>query len=125
MKHLPVGCATVRLGHAQEIAEKSGVGIHLDLESLPFLEGAKGYAEDWIFAAGTGRNQKRYVSHVRFAPGISEQMQMLLYTPETSGGLLIAVPATKLGELTALFDQEEQSYWVIGYVVEGEGIEVS
>ena len=113
------------LGHAQEMAEKSEVGIYLNLENLPFLEGAKGYAEDWLFSAGTGRNQECYASHVLFAPGISKQMQMLLYTPETSGGLLIAVPAKRLGELTALFDQEEQSYWVIGHVVEGEGIEVS
>jgi selenide,water dikinase len=49
--------------------------------------------------------------------------QMLLYTPETSGGLLIAVPEKKLGELTALFDREGQSYWVVGRVVEGKGID--
>jgi selenide,water dikinase len=52
-------------------------------------------------------------------------MQMLLYTPETSGGLLIAVPEKKLEELTALFDREGQSYWVVGLVVEGEGVVVS
>ncbi len=112
------------LGHAQEMAEKSGVGIRLSLESLPFLEGAKRYAEKQIFPAGAGRNRKCYDPHVRFAPSISEWLQMLLYTPETSGGLLIAVPEKKLGELTALFDREGQSYWVIGRVVEGEGVEV-
>jgi selenide,water dikinase len=112
------------LGHAQEMAEKSGVGICLTLESLPFLEGAKGYAEDDIFPAGAGRNQRCYAPHVRFAPPVPEWMQMLLYTPETSGGLLIAVPERKLRELTALFDQEGQSYWVVGRVVEGEGVEV-
>lgn len=48
---------------------------------------------------------------------------MLLYTPETSGGLLIAVPE-KMEKFTALFDREGQSYWVVGRVVEGEGIEV-
>jgi len=113
------------LGHAQEMAEKSEVGIHLSLESLPFLEGAKGYAENEIFPAGADRNQKCYDPHVRFAPSVPEWMQMLLYTPETSGGLLIAVPEKKLGELTALFDREGQSYWVVGRVVEGKGIEVS
>ncbi len=112
------------LGHAQEMAEKSGVGIRLSLESLPFLEGAKGYAEKQIFPAGAGRNQKCYAPRVRFAPSVPEWMQMLLYTPETSGGLLIAVPEKKLGELTALFDQEGQSDWVVGHIVEGKGIEV-
>jgi len=113
------------LGHAQEMAEKSGVGIRLCLESLPFLEGAKKYAQEQIFPAGALRNQKCYDPRVRFAPSISEWMQMLLYTPETSGGLLIAVPEKKLGELTALFDREGQSHWVIGRVVEGSGVEVS
>ncbi len=113
------------VGHTQEMAEKSGVRIVLNLESLPFLEGAKGYAEDQLFPDGADRNQRCYASHVRFAPSVPEWMQMLLYTPETSGGLLIAVPESKLGELTALFDRERQSYWVIGHVVEGEGIEVN
>jgi len=112
------------LGHAREMAEKGGVGIRLSLESVPFLEGAKGYAEKQIFPAGAGRNQKCYGPYVRFAPSIPEWMQMLLYTPETSGGLLIAVPEKKLGEFTTLFDGEGQSYWVIGRVVEGKGIEV-
>ena len=120
------------LGHAQEMAEKSGalrpaqggVGIRLSLESLPFLEGARGYARDWIFPAGAGRNQRCYASHVRFAPSIPEWMQMLLYTPETSGGLLIAVAESKLGELIELFDREGQSHWIIGRVVGGTGIEV-
>jgi len=75
--------------------------------------------------AGAGRNQKCYAPHVRFAPSVSEWMQMLLYTPETSGGLLIAVPEKKLEEFTTLFDGEGQSYWVVGRVVEGKGIEVS
>jgi len=112
------------LGHAQEIAEKSGVGIRFYLEKLPFLEGAKGYAEDRLFPGGTCRNQEHYAPQVRFAPDIPEEMQMLLYTPETSGGLLIAVPSGKLGELTTLFSAEGQEHWVIGAVVEGEGIEV-
>jgi len=112
------------LGHAQEMAEKSGVGICLDLESLPFLKGAKEYAQEQAFPAGARRNQECYAPHVRFVPSIPEWLQMLLYTPETSGGLLIAVPEKNLGELTALFDGEGQSYWAVGRVVEGKGIEV-
>jgi len=112
------------LGHAQEMAEKSGLGIRFYLEKLPFLEGARGYAEDWLFPGGTCRNQEHYAAQVRFAPSIPEEMQMLLYTPETSGGLLIAVSSGKLEELTTLFSTEGQEHWVIGEVVEGEGIEV-
>jgi len=49
---------------------------------------------------------------------------MLLFTPETSGGLLIAVPREKLEQLVALFEAEGQEYWIVGEAVEGEGIEV-
>ena len=112
------------LGHAQEMAEKSGVGIRFYLEKLPFLEGARGYAEDWLFPGGACRNQEHYAPQVRFVLGIPEEMQMLLYTPETSGGLLIAVPSGKLEELTDIFSAEGQEHWTIGEVVEGEGIEV-
>ncbi len=112
------------LGHAQEMAEKSGVGIRFYLEKLPFVEGAREYAEDWLFPGGACRNQEHYAPQVRFAPDIPEEMQMLLYTPETSGGLLIAVPSEKLEELLALFSTEGQEHWTIGEVVEGEGIEV-
>ncbi|HIC93299.1 MAG TPA: selenide, water dikinase SelD, partial [Anaerolineae bacterium] len=112
------------LGHAQEMAALSGVRIRFYLERLPFLEGAKGYAEDWLFPGGTCRNQKHYSPWVRFAPGIPEEMQMLLFTPETSGGLLIAVAGGELERLLALFQAEGQEHWVVGEVVEGEGVEV-
>jgi selenide,water dikinase len=61
---------------------------------------------------------------VTFAPGISEEMQQLLYTPETSGGLLVSVAPDKVDALTALFAQEKHPCWVVGEVVEGEGIRV-
>jgi len=112
------------LGHAQEMAALSGVRIRFYLERLPFLEGAKGYAEDWLFPGGTCRNQKHYSPWVRFAPGIPEEMQMLLFTPETSGGLLIAVAGGELERLLVLFQAEGQEHWVVGEVVEGEGVEV-
>jgi selenide,water dikinase len=112
------------LGHGCEMAEKSGVRLRFYLEQLPFLEGAQRYADDWLFPGGTCNNERAYEHAVRFEPGISEEMRQLLYTPETSGGLLVAVLPEKLKALTALFDGEGHPYWVVGEVMEGEGIEV-
>jgi selenide,water dikinase len=112
------------LGHGYEMAEKSGVRLRFYLEQLPFLEGAQQYADDWLFPGGTCNNERAYEHAVRFEPGISEEMQQLLYTPETSGGLLVAVPSEKLKALTSLFDDAGHPYWVVGEVAEGEGIEV-
>ena len=112
------------LGHGYEMAEKSGVRLRFDVDKLPFLDGAIQYAEDWLFPGGSCRNQSAYKQWVDFAPDISEEMQMLLFTPETSGGLLVAVPPEKLDALIALFAGEGHPCWIVGEVVEGRGIEV-
>ncbi len=39
------------LGHGSEMAEKSGVQLRFFVEQIPFLEGARQYAEDWLFPA--------------------------------------------------------------------------
>lgn len=123
------GCTDITgfalLGHAQEMAEKSGVRLRFHMDKLPFLEGAMQYAEDWLFPGGACRNKDCYERWVDFAPSVSEETQMLLFTPETSGGLLVAVPPERLEILTARFADERQPCWVVGEVVEGEGIEVA
>ena len=112
------------LGHGYEMAERSNAKLVFDLPRIPFLEGATRYAEDWLFPGGSCRNQEAYKDHVRFAPEISEEMQMLLFTPETSGGLLAAVGPGKIDELAVLFAQAGEDLWVIGEVVDGEGIDI-
>jgi selenide,water dikinase len=112
------------LGHGYEMAEKSGVQLRFYLERIPFLEGAVGYAEQWLFPGGTCRNEGAYEHGVTFAPPVSEEMQQLLYTPETSGGLLVAVPPDKVDGLTASFAREGQRCWVVGNVAEGQGLQV-
>jgi selenide,water dikinase len=113
------------LGHGYEMAERSHTRLRLHLEKLPFLDGAKQYAEDNLFPGGSCRNRDAYERWVDFAPDISEEMQLLLFTPETSGGLLVAVPPENLGPLTALFAEEGQPCWVVGEVIEGQGLEVT
>jgi selenide,water dikinase len=112
------------LGHGYEMAEKSGVQLCFAVEQLPFLDGAKQYAEDWLFPAGSCKNQRCYQENIHFASGIADEMQMLLFTPETSGGLLVAVPPEKIDTLTRLFADAGHPCWIAGEVVKGEGIEV-
>jgi len=112
------------LGHGYEMAEKSSVRLRFHVDQLPFLDGAVEYAEQWLFPAGTCNNERAYEHAVHFGPEVSEEMQQLLYTPETSGGLLVAVPQEKLEELIGLFTEAGEPHWVVGEVVEGEEIEV-
>ena len=106
------------LGHASEMAEKSGVELHFSLNALPFLDGAKEYANQWLFPGGASRNQKCYESHVEFASDIPDEMRQLLFTPETSGGLFAAVPAGKITLAETLFAEAGQPFWVVGNVRE-------
>jgi selenide,water dikinase len=112
------------LGHASEIAENSHVKLQFKIDDLPFHEGAKIYANEWLFPAGSCRNQKCYQDQIHFVNGISEEMKMLMFTPETSGGLLAAVPDSQLGLITKLFNESNESYWIVGKVTPGQGIEV-
>jgi selenide,water dikinase len=112
------------LGHGHEMAEKSGVRLRFHVEQIPLLAGAREYADQWLFPGGTCDNERAYEHAVTFAPGIEEEMEQLLYTPETSGGLLVAVPPEKVDRLTRLFDEAGHPCWVVGEVVEGEGVEV-
>ena len=113
------------LGHGAEMAEKSGVRLRLRFGQIPFTAGAKQYAEDWLFPGGSCRNQRYYQAQVEFAPDIPEEMRMLLFTPETSGGLLVAAAPEKTDALRAAFEAAGQFYAVIGDVVSGAGISVA
>ncbi len=113
------------LGHGMEMAEKSGVRLRFRLSDLPFLPGAHEYAEQWLFPGGACRNEDAYSAQVAFAPDIPDETRRLLFTPETSGGLLIAVPPQRLEALQAAFAGAKDPCWIVGEVLEGSGIDVS
>jgi selenide,water dikinase len=113
------------LGHSYEMAQKGGVRLRFFLDSLPFVAGAVEYADQWLFPGGTCNNENAYAQAVTFDGGIAEEMQQLLFTPETSGGLLAAVPPERLETLLNLFAQEGHPCWIVGEVTEGKGIAVT
>jgi len=112
------------LGHAQEMAEHSGVCLRIHADQVPLLPGARDYAENWLFPGGSRRNADHFGQWVKASPQVSEELLMLFYTPETSGGLLISVPRGKLAEVEAFLRKKGQRYWIVGEVEAGTGIEV-
>ncbi len=107
------------LGHACEIAERSGVTLHFRTDQIPFVPGATDYADMWLFPAGTGNNIASFRQHVHFAEDIPEETQQLLFTPETSGGLLVSVPAAVVADVQQHFADAGEPLWVVGEVVAG------
>jgi len=112
------------LGHGMEMAQASGVSLKFDLASVPFLTGARTYAEKGIFPGGAFDNRKHFETKVEFAASIDEPDQMLLFDPQTSGGLLLGVPREKLDSFLVRAGELDQSVWTIGEVQPGSGIKV-
>ncbi len=112
------------LGHGWEIAHASQVGFRLVFEQMPFVAGAVRYAEQWAFPGGAADNRLYFGKYVHFAPKIDEMQQMMLFDPQTSGGLLLAVPGERMDAFRQRAAQYEQPIWEIGEVVKGEGIDV-
>lgn len=112
------------LGHGLEMAQASGVCLRLFFEKIPLIAGAYRYAQDFVFPGGASDNRLYFGSQVRFPPNIDEPSMMLLFDPQTSGGLLLAVPSARLDEMLDQAQQVKQPFWVVGEVIEGNGIEV-
>jgi selenide, water dikinase len=113
------------LGHAWEMASASAVGLRFSFGKIPFLQGAHRYAQEWIFPGGSYDNRSFFGQHVNFASEIEEASQMLLFDAQTSGGLLLAVPPDRVDELFQQAAEAGQELWIIGDVVEMQGIEVT
>jgi selenide,water dikinase len=113
------------LGHAYEMADASSVGIRFTYNKIPFISGAQGYAEQFIFPGGTYDNRLYFGSNVHCDPAIDKPSQLLLFDSQTSGGLLLAVPPEKLDKFLSRAAQKDQPVWVIGEVLQGKGIEVT
>ena len=113
------------LGHAWEVAEKSGVRLRLAYEALPFHPGAQEYADELLFPAGANNNMAAYAEHVTFAPHLEYEQRLLCYCPETSGGLFISLAPEEAQNFLTRYRALGHEAWQVGQVMEGEpGIEV-
>ena len=97
MVRYPVhGCTDVTgfglLGHSMEMARGSNVTIHMQHKNLPLLPGVVELAEMGLLPEGMYRNRHFAEADTHAAPGVSLAIQDIMYDPQTSGGLLIALP---------------------------------
>ena len=112
------------LGHGMEMANASSVSLHIEYSKFPFLSGARGYAEKGIFPGGAFDNKKHFGKSITLAKTIDEPAEMLLFDPQTSGGLLLGVPQEKLDLFQKRAEELNQPVWVVGEVRAGQGIVV-
>jgi selenide,water dikinase len=109
------------LGHAYELATRSGVAVRLDAPNLPALTGALELAQQGVRTGGDRRNRD-FVGAALAAEGASEAQIALAFDPQTAGGLLIAMPEPQSEELEQAALREGQFLARIGSVEAGSGL---
>jgi selenide, water dikinase len=112
------------LGHADEMSRLSSVGLRLYAGDIPAMHGAMECISIGIGTGGAGRNRAYVEPRVRVESGVADEIVELLYDPQTSGGLLIAVAAERAAELEAGFAADGLDLWHVGDAVDGSGIDV-
>ena len=110
-------------GHAHEMAERSGVRLRLDAGALPALPGALEVAGAGERTGGDRRNRE-FAAHAVALDGAPEDVVALGFDPQTAGGLLVALPASRVAVLAAAFRERGLFVARIGSVEEGAGVAV-
>ena len=98
LRHLPVtevhACTDITgyglIGHASEMAAGSDVTLHIESRTVPLIDGVRGLVRRNRTAGGDA-NEDYFGARVEVAGGIDAELLTLLYDPQTSGGLLVAV----------------------------------
>lgn len=114
------------LGHAAEMAARGPAGLRIEAASLPLLPGARRYAAAAAFAGGLWRNRHYFeaAGAVRYAPGLDEQTIALLWDPQTSGGLLLALDPERAADFEAACAAVGQGCWPVGTAIEAPGLTI-
>jgi selenide,water dikinase len=113
------------MGHAHEMAERSGARLVISASQVPLLPGARVYAEAGHLPGGYHRNRSHYSATT---PGaiVSDELDTilaaLLYNPETSGGLLMAISPDEIGRFERACAEHGVAAWNIGQVEQGSGV---
>ena len=112
------------LGHASEMAEQSGVSVHIFAQQVPVLPGACELADMGLVPAGAYRNADYLHGQVAVEKGVPLCQSDVLYDPQTSGGLLIALCEEQAQALLPLLQAAQVQAAVIGRAVPQEDVRI-
>jgi selenide,water dikinase len=128
MREIPPSAATDVtgygfFGHLSEMLDASGVGAVVRRSEVPVWERAVPLANDGCYPGGLKSNRE-YLEGRVFADDVGTDDLLPLYDPQTSGGLLVAVPHEKVSEFVGSLQKGGTSGAVVGEVVEGHGVRI-
>jgi selenide,water dikinase len=112
------------LGHLSEMLEASGAGAIVRRSDVPVWERAVPLAAEGCYPGGL-KNNREYLEGRVVLDGIDPGDLLPLYDPQTSGGLLVALPAEDSSAFVRSLGEHGASGAVVGEVVEGSGVRVT
>jgi selenide,water dikinase len=123
MQQVGIKCATDITGygllvHGYEVADASSVTLLFHADALPIAEGALNYARQKQIPGGAGRNKLYVEGKVGYRRELDDEHYEILFDPQTSGGLLMAVPAAERAALEQALESRGVSHWLVGEAVE-------
>ena len=104
------------LGHGLEMAIASGARFAFDASALPVLDGARELAAAGVETGGAEHNRRFVADALTVAEAVPAELVTLAHDPQTSGGLLAAVPADRVEAVTAALVVRGVEHWWIGAV---------
>ena len=104
------------LGHAWELANGSNVTFEIDAARVPLLGGAYELAEQGLLTSGDRTNRQYVGQSVRLRESLTKPMASLLFDPQTAGGMLIAIDATRAEAMLARLGETYTDAAIIGRV---------
>jgi selenide,water dikinase len=111
------------LGHLSEMLTDAAVDAILSADRIPLLPGTRSLADEGAIPGGSRRNLDALSAIIRWNPGLQELDQLIFCDAQTSGGMLMAVPARRLDALLAELERENVIVTaVIGELREGSGL---
>ncbi len=108
------------LGHGLEMARGSGTRFVFDAASLPALEGALELAVAGVETGGAAHNRRFVAPALSVGAGVDQAVVTLAHDPQTSGGLLAAVPQEQVLAVEDALRGEGVATWIIGRVEQAD-----
>jgi len=109
------------LGHLAEMVSGSGASVRLAARAVPVFPEALDFARMGLIPAGAHRNREFREAMVEFGEGVPRHMQDVLFDPQTSGGLLISLPAEEAEPLCSRIRDQGGTAQEIGEVTADPG----
>jgi selenide,water dikinase len=104
------------LGHALEMAQASDVSIRFSARLVPLMPQALELAEAKMIPGGANANREFLQGHLTVSGDVPENVQVVLFDPQTSGGLLIAIAEDDADQFSADLEKAGLFGWQIGRV---------